>query len=447
MIITLYEKFSKKLNSTKRPETGTDIECFLKENTSIENPHFILKDISFNVNYVKWGNHYYFVDDIISLKNNLYEIVCNEDVLATYKDDILKLTAFVNFSSSLYNSNILDNRIPTTNDLTVKASSIACEGFSDGGVYCVTCVGNGSANLNRYYLYDVGLNELAKKVVSIDADLVNDIVLQFGNCVNAISNIMFIPFDTLSVFNTTVYLGNYNTDVIAWTTDKKYIIKKVVVDIPWINSNITRRGFETIELYLPFYGTINLNAELFKNDDTLSIVYCMDYVTGGLTYMIGDRYTYSCDCGIPISLGIYQNDVKKTPLALGLKFADYISTGFLNATTKLATGEFGNYSFDISNKTSDVGTNFSTVGNMGGFNGAGLVSYGNNKIYIRNSCHGFSDSIGSLKDICGNPLFKKTSLAKLTGYVQCNGASIDSVALENSRQRLNSFLNSGFFIE
>lgn len=447
MIITFYENFSKKLNSTKRPETGTDIECFLKENTSIENPHFILKDVNFNVNYVKWGNHYYFVDNIISLKNNLYELVCNEDVLSTYKDDILKLTAFVNYSSSLYNDNILDMRISSDNVLITKASSIACDGFSDGGVYCITCVGNGSANLNRYYTYDIGLNDLAKKVVSIEPDLINDIVLQFGNCVNAISNIMFIPFDTLSVFNTTIYLGNYNTDVIAWTTDKKYVIKKVLVDIPWCNNSITRRGFETIELYLPFYGTINLNAELLKNDSQLTIDYCMDYVTGGLTYIINGRYTYSCDCGIPISLGIYQNDVKKTPLALGLKLADYLSTGFLNSATKLATSEFGNYSFDISNKTSDVGMNFSTVGNMGGFNGAGLVSSGYNKIYIRNSSHGFTDSIGSLKDICGNPLFKKTSLAKLTGYVQCNGASIDSVALENSRQRINSFLNSGFFIE
>lgn len=447
MIITFYENFSKKLNSTKRPETGTDIECFLKENTSIENPHFILKDVNFNVNYVKWDNHYYFVDDIISLKNNLYELVCNEDVLSTYKDDILKLTAFVNYSSSLYNDNILDMRISSDNVLITKASSIACDGFSDGGVYCITCVGNGSANLNRYYTYDVGLNDLAKKVISIEPDLINDIVLQFGNCVNAISNIMFIPFDTLSVFNTTIYLGNYNTNVIAWTTDKKYVIKKVLVDIPWCNNSITRRGFETIELYLPFYGTINLNAELLKNDSQLTIDYCMDYVTGGLTYIINGRYTYSCDCGIPISLGIYQNDVKKTPLALGLKLADYLSTGFLNSATKLATSEFGNYSFDISNKTSDVGMNFSTVGNMGGFNGAGLVSSGYNKIYIRNSSHGFTDSIGSLKDICGNPLFKKTSLAKLTGYVQCNGASIDSVALENSRQRINSFLNSGFFIE
>lgn len=447
MIITLYENFSKKLNSTKKPKTGTDVECFLKENTSIETPHFILKDISFNVNYVKWGNHYYFVDDVISLKNNLYEIVCNEDVLATYKDDILKLTAFVNYSSSLYNNDILDTRIGTVGDLKTSANSVACDGFSDGGVYCITCIGNGSANLNRYYTYDVGLNQLAKKVVSIDADLINDIVLQFGNCVNAISNIMFIPFDTLSVFNTTIYLGNYNTDVMAWTTDSKYILRTVTIDIPWINLEISRRGFETVELYLPFYGTVNLNAELFKNESSITIQYTMDYVTGGLSYIISGRYIYSVDCGIPISLGIYQNDIKKTPIALGLKLADYLSTGFLSTATKLATGEFGNYSFDISNKTSDVGTNFSTVGNMGGFNGAGLVSSGYNKIYIRNSCHGFTDSIGSLKDICGNPLFKKTSLAKLTGYVQCNGASIDSVALENSRQRINSFLNSGFFIE
>lgn len=449
MEIKIYENFNKKRNSTKRPsETdGTTIECYLKENTSFENPHFILSNISFSVNYVKWYEHYYFVNDVISLKNNLVEIVCIEDVLATYKDDILKMKCFVNYSQSSYNSNILDNRIGTTNEIIQKTNSTACDGFSDGGVYCITCIGNGNANLNRYYTYDTGLNDLAKKLVSINGDIINDIVLQFGNCVNAISNILFIPFDTLSVFNTTIYLGNYNTDVLAWQTANKYVIKAVTVDIPWINADKARRSVETIEVYLPFIGTINLNADLLKNDDKLVIQYAMDYVTGGITYIINGLYTYSANCGVPISMGIYQTDFRKTPIALGLKLADSLSTEFLNTANKVGGSDYANYSFDISNKTKNVGTNFSTIGGIGGFDGSALVSGGKNKIDVRNSSPTFTDTQSSLLAICGRPLFKTIQLKQLSGYVQCNCASIDCNALANTKNEINSFLNSGFFIE
>lgn len=443
MQIELFENFNKKINSTKQPKSGTLVDCFLKESTSIENPHFILSNISFSVNYVKWENRYYFINDIISLKNNLIEISCSEDVLATFKTDIMNMTAFVNYSSSNYDLNILDNRIGTVADLHSSVNSVACEGFNDGGCYCITCVGNGDANLNRYYTYDTGLNSLAKKVVSIDADLINDIVLQFGNCVNAISSIMFIPFNTLSVYNTTIYLGKYNTEIPAWQTTDKYVYKTVSVDIPWINSEISRRGFETIELYLPFIGTVNLNAELFKNNTSITIQYAMDYISGGITFIVGGFYTFSASCGVPISMGIYQTDITKIPTTLALKTADYLSSSALEIIGKTSK----DYTFDISNKTSDVGTNFSTIGNMGGYDGVALVLEGYNKINIRNSSHSFTDSVGSLKDIAGNPLFKKVQLKTLSGFVQCNGASVDCTALENSKEKINTFLNTGFFIE
>lgn len=443
MQIELFENFNKKINSTKRPENGTVVDCFLKENTSLENPHFILSGINFSINYIKWENRYYFINDIFSLKNNLIEISCSEDVLATYKTDIINMTAFVNYSSSNYDLNIYDNRIGTVADLNRKVNSVACEGFNDGGCYCITCIGNGDANLNRYYTYDTGLNSLAKKVVSIDGDFINDIVLQFGNCVNAISSIIYIPFNTLSVYNTTICLGKYNTNVPAWQTTDKYVYKNVVVQIPWINSEISRRGFETIELYLPFVGTVNLNAELFKNDSYITIQYVMDYITGGITYMVGGFYTFTASCGVPISMGIYQTDITKIPTAIGLKLADYLSSNALEKIGKISK----DYMFDISNKTSDVGTNFNTIGSMSGYDGVALVLEGYNKINIRNSSHSFTDSIGSLKDIVGNPLFKKVQLKSLSGYVQCNGASIDCNALEGSKEKINTFLNTGFFIE
>ena len=72
MNITLY-RFSKPNNSTKQPSGGTSISCVLKENTSILNPVFILKNNDFDYNYCKWNNRYYFINDIVSLANNYSE--------------------------------------------------------------------------------------------------------------------------------------------------------------------------------------------------------------------------------------------------------------------------------------------------------------------------------------------------------------------------------------
>jgi len=91
MQITLYENFAKKDNSTLRPSIGgTVIDCFLKNSTSITNPTFVLTVENFNITYVKWDDRYYFVSDIMSIKNGVIELSCSLDVLATYKEQILQ---------------------------------------------------------------------------------------------------------------------------------------------------------------------------------------------------------------------------------------------------------------------------------------------------------------------------------------------------------------------
>lgn len=58
MQITLFSGFSKEHNSTKQPTGGTAVNCYLKDNTSLINPVFILDSADFSVNYVQWGSRY-----------------------------------------------------------------------------------------------------------------------------------------------------------------------------------------------------------------------------------------------------------------------------------------------------------------------------------------------------------------------------------------------------
>ena len=52
MQITIFSGFSKEHNSTKQPSGGTVVNCYLKDDTSLINPVFVLDSANFSVNYV-----------------------------------------------------------------------------------------------------------------------------------------------------------------------------------------------------------------------------------------------------------------------------------------------------------------------------------------------------------------------------------------------------------
>ena len=113
---------SKRRNSTLQPTLSASYDCILKQPVSIDNPTFIIQDSSFNMalNYAKWENTYYFIDRIVSVRNNVWEVSCVIDVLATYKTEILASTQYVCYSASHTPSVWLsDTRIPALKSATV----------------------------------------------------------------------------------------------------------------------------------------------------------------------------------------------------------------------------------------------------------------------------------------------------------------------------------------
>ena len=109
MIIKLYN-FTKRINSTLQPNSdGLSVSVNLKNDTSIYTPIFLLsiQDIE-TYNYLKWNDRYYYIDDIVSIANNLWEISLDCDVLYTYKDKIIENDAFIDRQENLYNDEIID---------------------------------------------------------------------------------------------------------------------------------------------------------------------------------------------------------------------------------------------------------------------------------------------------------------------------------------------------
>ena len=84
--------------------------CQLKDTTDIINPVFIVSTIAaadlYKCNYVyapELNNRKYFITDIVSMRNGLYEVHCHIDVLSTYADGVKAQTAIIHRQENAWN--------------------------------------------------------------------------------------------------------------------------------------------------------------------------------------------------------------------------------------------------------------------------------------------------------------------------------------------------------
>lgn len=98
---------SPKNKLVKDTRQGETFPCALKEDTSILNPVLIIKTDQnlWEYNYISIPvfGRYYFINDIISTGNNIYEVYAHVDVLQTYSSKILQNDAVIKRQQRLYN--------------------------------------------------------------------------------------------------------------------------------------------------------------------------------------------------------------------------------------------------------------------------------------------------------------------------------------------------------
>lgn len=130
MELILYKNFSKRKNSTKQPGTVTrSLTVQTKQPTNLESPTFVITaPVDLDVNYCKFADHYYFVDDIVLSVKGYYEIRCSQDVLATHKSEILAYEGFIaralNRTVGIYDGNVRNNSLMPKVNISQASSSI-----------------------------------------------------------------------------------------------------------------------------------------------------------------------------------------------------------------------------------------------------------------------------------------------------------------------------------
>lgn len=302
-------KVSKEVNSTYKPNISeTDfLEVRLKDRTSLLTPTFEIYNIDITelseVNYVvaKEFNRCYWITNITFTSNNIAELECKEDVLATYREQILNSTQFVMRSESEYSNAYTDPVLPMQAFVEESYSTQTIEEFKKG--FFVLGVGGGESLLgtNFYVMDAIMLGIFVKYIFNADnfAELIdNKVSKMFFNPMEYISTCLYFPYefvaDSEGIWNTdTIKLGFYEWEVpvsigsyckeipdSTVTIDKVYEYQLSVLH-KYDDGNFRNFApYASYKAFLPFRGTIDLPNGIVGNTETIGFKTVCDLTSG-----------------------------------------------------------------------------------------------------------------------------------------------------------------------
>ena len=153
MTIELYQNFSESNKIDKNISKIASVTGSLRNGSSIINPTFTINASNINiilVNYiyvVEW-NRYYFVTDVVSIKNSLWQFSCHVDVLTTYKEGIRNLSGIIARQEYLYNLYLDDDKflVNAQRQYVTKAFPNRVAPGNTGNSFILTIAGGKSSN-------------------------------------------------------------------------------------------------------------------------------------------------------------------------------------------------------------------------------------------------------------------------------------------------------------
>lgn len=469
-LTAVFYNFSKRQNSTKVPANlaGTSFNVVLKNPTSMNAPVFTLNADTFSFNYCLFNFAYYFVTDVVSVRNDIWEIHCTKDVLATYRTEILNSQAYVLYDTSA-NTEIVDSRLAIESTPTADSAQTEITQLDGNGVYALCVVGKYSTDtwiipdttalldvidLKAYAILSPVLPQQYQnewEQLKANAEFFFHAIVQYlssGKATDCIRSCRWIPWNIEGDDQEAshIFLGNYETNVYGKRVLYPNVLFTYQVTIPWQCNDWRRLSpYTQVYLYLPFIGIVNIPTATIKDYARLTVEYCVSKLTGELSVIVSGG-----DSGLH-PIGVYQGN-SGTPVPFGNSNITPAarSTGLIQAagaigamaTGGIAAGAAGLVGLMSGMANMMVGTP-STVGTASGGTDAGLPRY----IECITVFHDTNVSPGSVAATIGTPTFAQKTLSSVSGYVQTHEFSLQAAAPDQDLQRVNTYLNGGAFIE
>lgn len=300
----------------------------------------------YNAMYIPVVKTYYWITEITSVRAGVWRIAAVEDVLATYREQILATDCYImygfNQDASGASLRIPDSRqnVSQVPKITTAAADITGTLTSNQGLYSLTAVGS-SGGVCAYLITPGNMRKLLDTVSQdindaiVDFTTVEEILKYFtanslaqGSAIQAIRSCIWMPVKASAMAGypqQNVMLGDFDTGVVGRVLDSNPIHTiETDIAIPWPADDWKRMNCQ-LSLYVPFVGTISIPVDQCNNVASLHITWVLELIGGTVSVRIeaGDYTVYTGAASIGASYAIgssnipIQNLVSGTVAAVG----------------------------------------------------------------------------------------------------------------------------------
>lgn len=458
--VKMWQGFTKRRNSTKIPDdtAALTVECVWKDRLSYANPVITIHTgDNFPWNYVRIDDIYYYVDDVISNPNGMWDVRLNLDYPATHRDSIFATKAFVEYyqgGSTL----IKDNRLCPVTPTYGQSDTVKLDGlYNLETTYVVQTIGG--SGIGQYYaVSSTQLRQLGNALYNADpaevfAKWTSEYYTQSPE--SLIVSVDAYPFRIHSFCATnteTIKIGvldsGVNGERIYGSTKKA-----IVMAMPPPHGGYTEEGvgidirnykpYTTLNVYLPYVGTVEIDPELFFGTRSgLTLEYCVSYTSGKIFYRLLSNTInlgeYTGQAGTGATFG--GANLSSNPTA-----ATYVMPAFLQALSAIPVvgGLFDGFS-DLLQQYG--GTSGVATRGGGADTAEAAVTDGTCKLSVITVDTTYAP--GAQASTIGLPYYRVATIGNLKGYCKCLGASVAvNNFYGNAQAVVSNMLNGGIYVE
>lgn len=478
-----YNNWGKRTNSTKTPDiAGETVKVSFKDRTSMITPTIVYHD-SDDFRRVEWTyvqfpqiGAYYFVDDVVSVRQGVWEISMHVDALASYKEYILATKAYVLYADKEYDTMLSDSRYIADSDAKCLVSRTTLTGMDAKGTTILLCMSDtatssvlgGLATAYSVNAANISLIRDGLKNLYDNEELSEQIKRAYNSPFDAFLSAYWIPFGSTAFGGASerIVVGGYQFGN-GYTVSVPSVDIDQVITIPHAYADFrAAEPFSAYYLRLPCVGTVTLPSDICARTTAISITGKYDYM-GNISYNLRSKedgtfasFGGNASIQLPISvaatgngMGVVQGiseatggvlqtigGLVQTSLAIG-SGSPVAAQGTVAGVGSMAAG-VGSTALGVMNAVNAY--NSKTYMSRGTLSG-GAAGADN---YIDAVCAYHETPTSGLAGVLGRPVMSVKNLSGLTGgYVQTSGASVDCPAESSVRDTINKMLDGGVYLE
>lgn len=462
MKIQYWTGFSKRRNSTKQPTSGTDVDVYLKDDTSILSPTFDCTGVPATVNYIYCADfgRYYYVSDITRAGKDRLLIRCEADPMATAKTNIGATSALVEFTSSSNEIRITDPRnkpLHTFEEVTTNLLDLGLYGFTTSGCYVLALAG-GDGGVTYYVMSAAQLEAFYDKV--LDESFWTQIVNNMFHLDDAVLSCRWIPYtpagtlvNDIKICNQSTYCAGYQIDSrLATILEDSYTIGFYSNSLGLGTNYLDFEPYSTGILYLPYVGAVPLDLGVVAKSRQIRIKIAIDNYTGDIVYKLSNEagdfissYQGNCSINIPLS--------SKSSNILGATASGISVIGGIASTVAAIATKGGSVAVaaglgSTAASAASLAQSLSVHTQVNGSVSSAVATELSRKVIATVITRvPTNTNLTTFKTILGMPYFQVATISTLSGYVQCSDASVSCSLTPQEKDEINGYLNSGFYYE